>query len=828
MDNDKSSTALDQTKFASVKKDVHESYQYFKDNYDRYNEFARFLFVSTMSDNDRVKLMQLGKPLITCNVLESFLSQRIAQFVKQQPSVQTHSKKAPNRKMLLYKMQIKKLQQHTPESQDDPQIVEQEIARLKQKIKIIEDADNAMLEFLAGHARDVLASPQNNQFGRAIYSDTTGGGFAGAEVFTRYKNEDSFEQEVSFEWDPRPCLMGFDPMAQQKHKGDGRYAFKCVPVTIEEFDLLFDDGNKNKSSKVKYSSIKKTRKVKSSAQEATLEDRLRQEYSGVGTASPTFEDFCWGYKNGTQKLVMTVEFYEKEYYDKKLNLLSDGSTATDDEYAQLKEMYEDPSIPLEPPTITQSRQVRCYNIMKYTVYQDGILKTEETDFDYLPLVFFDGNSRMVRDTAAMMYRQECRPYVYHAKGAQQWKDFCMQTSANEVENMVMSKFIMAMESMPDAEAFRLPYVNPQAANVLFFQLLNDQDPTQQLPGPREVQRTPTPSIVMESFYAADRVIQQVLGSYDTQPAMQSDLSGKAMLQGQLQSEGAADPYLQNYILSLNQVLLVYFSMLPKYIDMPRSVPVRGLDGKRSFKMINDANDEEPIMMNYKMSDFDIVLEAGPSAAAQKQLAIEQLTGIAKSFPELGKFIETEAGGVVFDNIDMQGSEALQEKYSEYKERTQQQAEQQQEQQTQIDMAMKDAEVKEKQASAKDKEASAAQHLATAITMTKGHDLKEQQFAAQVFVDDEDKQRQHGLDMQKLALEKRGQDASILQGVADIHLQSKDRQLEEKRVHAENFRTAATTALEVNQHLHQVRKDVAEHKERQQDRESTQEDEKELE
>lgn len=807
------------TKFECIKKDVHESYQYFKDNYDRYNEFTRFLFVSTLSENDRVKLMELGKPLITCNVLESFLSQRIAQFVKQQPSVQTHSKKAPNRKMLLYKLQIKKLEQHKPEGEDDAAIVEQEIARLKQKITVIEDADNAMLEFLAGHARDVLASPQNNQFGRAIYSDTTGGGFAGAEVFTRYKSEYSFDQEVTFEWDSRPCLMGFDPMAQQKHKGDGRYCFKCVPVTIEEFDLLFDEGKKDKSSKVKYSSIKKTRKVKSTAQEATLEARLMQEYSGVGTASPTFEDFCWGYKNGTQKLVMTVEFYEKEYYDKKINLLSDGSVATDEEYEQLKEMYDNPSIPLEAPAITKSRIVRCYKMMKYTVYQDGILKEEETDFDYLPLVFFDGNSRMVRDSAMMIYRQECRPYVYHAKGAQQWKDFCMQTSANEVENMVMSKFIMPLESMPDAEAFRLPYINPQAAAVLFYQLNNDQDPTEHLPGPREVQRTPTPAIVMESFYAADRVIQQVLGSYDTQPAMQSDLSGKAMMQGQLQSEGAADPYLQNYILSLNQVLLVYFSMLPKYIDTPLSMPVRGLDGKRSFKMVNDENDDSPIMLNYKMSDFDIVLEAGPSAAVQKQLAIEQLTGIAKSFPKLGQFIENEAGGVVFDNIDMQGSEALQEKYARYKEKTEEQAQKMQEQQMQIDTAMKDAEVKEKQASAKDKEASAMQHIATAITMTKGHDLKEQEMVAKTFIDDENRR-------QDMAMAKREQDVNILGKVADIHLQRKDRELEEKRVNAENFRTAATTALEANQHMHQVRKDVLESKERAEDRKSDKNESKE--
>lgn len=814
------------TKFECIKKDVHESYQYFSKNYERYNEYTRFLFVSTMSDDDRVKLMQLGKPLITCNVLESFLSQRISQFVKQQPSPQVHSKKAPDRKLLLFKMQIKKLKQHEPESEDDAKIVAQEVERLEKKIKVIEDAQNAMIEFLAGHARDVIASPQNNQFGRAIYSDTTGGGFAGAEIFTRYKSDYTFDQEVTFEWEPRPCLMGFDPMAQQKHKGDGRYAFKCIPITIEEFNLLFDEGKGSKSSKVKYSSIKKTRKVKTQA--PTLEAELIKANTTEGTASPTFEDFCWGYRNGTQKLVMTVEFYEKEYYNQTLNLLSDGSTANDEEYKQLKEMYDDSDIPIQAPTIVDSRSVRCYKIVKYTVYQDGILKVDETDFDYLPLVFFDGNSRMVSDTALRMSKQECRPYVYHAKGAQQWKDFCMQTAANEVENMVMSKFVMPMESMPDAEAFRLPYVNPQAASVLFYQLFNDQDPTQQLPGPREVQRTPTPSIVMESFYASDRVIQQVLGSYDTQQSMQSDLSGKAMIQSQLQSEGAADPYLQNYILSLNQVLLVYFSMLPKIIKTPRSIPVRGLDGKRSFKMVQDENDDESIMMNYKIQDFDLVLEAGPSAAVQKQLAIEQLTGIAKSFPKLGQFIENEAGGVVFDNIDMQGSEALQEKYADYHERMSEQSQKAQEENQQLDMALKDAEVKEKQASAKDKEASAAQHLATAITMAKGHDLKEQQFAAQVFIDDEDKQRQHAMEMQKLALEKREQDANILKGVADIHLQRKDRELEEKKVHAENFRTAATTALEVNQHLHQVKKDVLESKERQQDRESAAEEKKEVE
>ena len=38
-----------------------------------------------------------------------------------------------------------------------------------------------------------------------------------------------------------PTMVGFDPMAQEDDKSDGRYAFECVPMRRDEFEREFPD-----------------------------------------------------------------------------------------------------------------------------------------------------------------------------------------------------------------------------------------------------------------------------------------------------------------------------------------------------------------------------------------------------------------------------------------------------------------------------------------------------------------------------------------------------------------------------------------------------------
>ena len=51
----------------NIKDDINRSYSYFKRNYDRYHEFRRFIFNSSLSAADRSILTDLGKPIVEFN-----------------------------------------------------------------------------------------------------------------------------------------------------------------------------------------------------------------------------------------------------------------------------------------------------------------------------------------------------------------------------------------------------------------------------------------------------------------------------------------------------------------------------------------------------------------------------------------------------------------------------------------------------------------------------------------------------------------------------------------------------------------------------------------
>jgi len=50
-----------------------------------------------------------------------------------------------------------------------------------------------------------------------------------------------------------------------------------------------------------------------------------------------------------------------------------------------------------------------------------------------------------------------RPYVYHAKGAQKLKNFAGITLANEMENIVQHKFMIAKEALPKEQDWLAAY-----------------------------------------------------------------------------------------------------------------------------------------------------------------------------------------------------------------------------------------------------------------------------------------------------------------------------------------------------------------------------------
>lgn len=183
-----------------IQTNIRNSYNYFKPNYDRWHEFHKFIFLTSISNKEKEALLYLGKPVLECNTLEAYISRLRGEFYKQEPSVEVMS---------------------DYDSKVDPQT----------------------LDVVEGHIRHILNNSDNNAVEYNVYTDMLAGGFSVLEVSTEYAHSMSMKQVIKVERVFDPTLCGFDPLARLSHKGDGRFCFKIYPKTKKEFQSEFPDIN---------------------------------------------------------------------------------------------------------------------------------------------------------------------------------------------------------------------------------------------------------------------------------------------------------------------------------------------------------------------------------------------------------------------------------------------------------------------------------------------------------------------------------------------------------------------------------------------------------
>lgn len=181
-----------QDQLTRIKKNIKTSYDYFKPNYDRFNEFRRFVFDTALREEDVNLLLTLSKPQLEFNVVEAYISRLLGEFAKQEPSIEV--------------------------SADDEMQV-----------------DTATVRIVEDYIRHDFYDAKNHHPKYEIYKDLLSGGFSTAKVYTEYTHSKSFDQVIKFDRAFDPTLCGFDPLARYSHKGDGRYCFELFPKEKEDF-----------------------------------------------------------------------------------------------------------------------------------------------------------------------------------------------------------------------------------------------------------------------------------------------------------------------------------------------------------------------------------------------------------------------------------------------------------------------------------------------------------------------------------------------------------------------------------------------------------------
>lgn len=486
--------------------------------------------------------------------------------------------------------------------------------------------DNSQLDpnlplFLEGYLRAIFCEANNHTSCEyQVYTDTLSGGFSVVRVWTDYVHEKSFEHSIKIARVADPTLVGFDPLAVLPHKGDGRFCYELVPKLKTDFQIENPD--------IDLASLKFSREL---------------------------NGFSWSYQNNHEEILLVCDYFVKKQTPKKLVRLSSGGAIFYEDYKTLEKQWQQMGVLAQFPTIIEERPTKIETIHRYQLIGTQIIKHEETDYKYLPLIFVDGNSISLRDSKTGEMKQVTRPYLFHAHGIQRLKNLAGQCAANELENMATQKWIIAAESIP--KKYKEAYLNPQIPSIAVYNaFLEKNGNLVPLPPPQGVPRSHAPPEIMQTFMNADSSMQSILGSYDASLGINNNqLSGVAIVEGATQSNAAAMPHVVSFLQAWNQVGQICVDLISKYYLTPRTLPVILPDGKRSYALINQ---QGGIDIQYSSEQLEVCVTADVNFSIQKSQALQKLIALVQALPGFAALMNTEGLPILLDNLEVRGSDQL--------------------------------------------------------------------------------------------------------------------------------------------------------------------------
>ena len=556
----------------NIKKDVKESREYFQENIDRFKREKEFAFYSALKTGDKVTLSTIGQPCIECNFIEAFLSKILGDFSKYEPSIMVSSE---------YNAVI------------DPKVI----------------------EFTEGRIRHMEDEARRNGVAYGVFQDALCG-YSAWKVSTNYVNPYSFQQDFYLDRVFSPLLVGFDPLARQPHKGDGKYCFELFPKSEEEIIDLYPN----------------------------IDLRGINYKRGI-------EGFNWSYVNMEKKILLLCDYYCKK--EKKIKIVKIAQTPMMkqmgipdelpmDKYKIILEKMHEHGIIEQEPQIIDERMTRVPKIVRYRFVENQILEYDDsTVFTELPYIFVDGNSVEIQANDLNEMRQVTRSYFHNATGVQKLANVALQSVGNELENTIQHKLMIAEEGLPDSEEARTALVDFQIPNIVMYKAFLQKEGVKigdiALPPPQTIVRQPMPPEFLSVLQMSFQLMQSIFGTYDAALGINDNqLSGNAIVKAAMQANAATLPTMVRYMQSLSQVGKVILTSMPKVYVEERTLPVLTKEGKRQERRING----DDLKLDYNENMVNIKIESGPNSKIMRAETLNGLVALSQANPTFGQFMNS--------------------------------------------------------------------------------------------------------------------------------------------------------------------------------------------
>lgn len=435
------------------------------------------------------------------------------------------------------------------------------------------------------------------------------GGFGFFRILTEYAHDETFEQEICIKRIRNPLTVLSDPDYKEPDGSDMRWVFILEDMDKDTYESTYGDDHP-----VNWDSD-----------------------------TTTYGEFIGGEK------IKIAEYFYIEEVERNLNMLVDGTTATDEEIAKANAE----GIPVPP--IKETRSIPVKEVMWCKMNgKEYIEKPKKWIGKYIPVVPVWGNEIDIDGKVIHT------GMIHTAKGAQQLYDFSRSAYAERVALTPKAPYVAAfgqVEDFPEWED-----ANNKNYSVLRYNPIDAAGNA--VPPPQRQQAFDVPAGFAQDMQISEHDIQSALGMYAASLGQPSnEKSGKAIIARERSGDMATFHYHDNLARAIKHAGRIIVDMIPKVYDTARVVRILGIDGSANMVQLNPNMPQSTLKLGAKsihnigLGKYDVSVSTGPSYTTRRQEAAESMMQMTQANPALMQIM----GDLLVKNMDWPGADEIAER-----------------------------------------------------------------------------------------------------------------------------------------------------------------------
>lgn len=445
------------------------------------------------------------------------------------------------------------------------------------------------------------------------------GGYGYCRVVTQYADPDGFDQDILIKGVPDPMTVYMDPDARELDKSDAEFGFVFDDMSKEKFERMYPD------------------------------DQDAMVQAPIGMYDMWVSD----------KHIRVAEYWRKVHKIEKLVSVLDPETG---ERRTAKKTDVDPElikvIRKDPRWDYRERDSDLVKVECIKIAGNKIVDRYEWAGQYIPLVPAIGEEVVIDG------QMDRKSHVRYLKDPQRIYNY---NSSAAVELGALQSKIPFVGPAKAFEGYEDYYERANVQNLAFLPYNHIDDDGVPIPPPKR-QDPPQLSAVFEhGMQTAQAEMMMASGQYQSQFGQNENAtSGKAINERQRQGDNATYHFVDGAAVMVRQIGRIIVDLIPKIMDTPRIMRIRGEDGIMRTIMIDPqaqqavqkqedvARMEANLIFNPNIGKYGVEVDVGPSFATKRQEAWNAIVQILTQSPTLIPVV----GDLLFQNGDFPGSDEI--------------------------------------------------------------------------------------------------------------------------------------------------------------------------